>query len=64
MVFYALRKKLNKNIEKNIGKNGNAKYSQKRLNYAKQSAIDAPKKKAEATGDLIHNKIANKITKN
>ena len=32
------------------------KYSQRLLDYAKQSAIDAP-------GDFIGNKIANRITK-
>ena len=47
------------------------KYSQKLLDHAEQSAIDAFKiasrkaiqKTAEATGDLISNKIANRITK-
>ena len=47
------------------------KYSQKLLYHAKQSATIAVKtsskrdiqKAAEATGDLIRNKIANKITK-
>ena len=47
------------------------KYSQKLLDHAKESATDALKasskrfilKTAEATGDLIDNKIANKITK-
>ena len=47
------------------------KYSQKLLYHAKQSATIAVKtsskrdiqKTAEATGDLIRNKIANKITK-
>ena len=41
------------------------KYSPKLLDNAKQSATDAFKtaKTAEATGDLIGNKIANKITK-
>ena len=46
------------------------KYSQKRLDTAKKSSIDARKtaskraiqKTAEATGDLIGNKIADKIT--
>ena len=44
---------------------------QKRLDHTKQSATDALKtsserviqKTAEATGDLIYNKIANKITR-
>ena len=55
---------------KNISKNLSDKYSQKRLHHAKQSATDALKtsserviqKTAEATGDLIDNKIADKIT--
>ena len=44
---------------KNIGKksrNLSTKYSQKRLDHGKQSVTDA-------TGNLIGNKIANKITK-
>ena len=50
----------------------NGKYSQKLLGHAKQSATDALKnavskraiqKTAEATGDLIDNKIADKIAK-
>ena len=54
-----------KNIGKNVSKNLSCTYSQKLLNHAKQSATDALKtssKKAEATGDLIGNKIAYKIT--
>ena len=55
---------------KNIGKNLSSKYSQEILDHAKQSATDAFKtaskreiqKTAEATGDLIRNKIANKGT--
>ena len=47
------------------------KYSQKLLDHTKQSATDAFKtdskgviqKTAEATGDLIGNKIADRITK-
>ena len=49
----------------------NGKYSQNLLGHAKQSATDALKtstksviqKTAEATGDLIGNKTANKVTK-
>ena len=64
-----------KNIVKNIGisisKNLSGKYNKKLLGHAKQSATNvfktAPKraiqKTAEAAGDLIGNKIANKITK-
>ena len=56
---------------RNINKNLNNKYSQKLLGHAKQSAADALKtsskrvirKRAEATGDLIGNKIADKITR-
>ena len=58
-------------IGKNISKKLSGKYSQKRLDYAKQSATDVFKtaskranwKTAEATGDLIGNKIANKFTR-
>ena len=55
---------------KNIGKNLSNKYSQKIIDTTKKSATDAIKtasertiqKTAEATGDLIVNKIADKIT--
>ena len=55
---------------KNIGKNLSNKYSQKLLDTAKKSTIDAIKtaskrtiqKTAESTGDLIGNKIADEIT--
>ena len=55
---------------KKMGKNLNNKYSKKLLNSAKKSRIDTIKtaskrviqKKAEATGDSIGNKIAEKIT--
>ena len=55
---------------KNIGKSLDNKYGQKLLNSAKKSITDAKKtaskraiqKRAEATGDLIGNKIADKIT--
>ena len=54
---------------KNIGKNLNNKYSKKLLDTAKKSTTDAIKttskrviqKTAQATGDLISNKIADKI---
>ena len=60
-----------KNMGKNTGKNLNYKYSQKRLDHAKQSATDAHRtaskrgiqNTAEAIGDLIGNKIADEITK-
>ena len=55
---------------KNMGKILSNKYGQKLLDSAKKSATDAIKtaskraiqKTAEATGDLIVNKIAHKIT--
>ena len=55
---------------KNMGKNFSNKYGQKLLDSAKKSTTDAIKttskraiqKTAEATGDLIGNKIADKIT--
>ena len=55
---------------KNIGKNLSNKYRQKFIDTAKKSTTDAIKtaskkeiqKTAEATGDLISNKIADKIT--
>ena len=55
---------------KNIGKSLSNKYGQKFLDSAKKSTTDAIKtvsrraitKTAEATGDLIGNKIADKIT--
>ena len=54
---------------KNIGKYLSNKYGQKLLNSSKKSATDAIKtaskipaqKTAEATGDLIGNKIADKM---
>ena len=55
---------------KNMGKSLSSKYGQKLLDTAKKSATDAIKtaskraiqKTAEATSDLIGNKIADKIT--
>ena len=55
---------------KNIGKSLSNKYGQKLLDSAKKSTTDAIKtaskrtipKRAEATGNLIGNKIADKIT--
>ena len=57
---------MGKNIGINISKNLSAKYSPKLLDHAKQSATDALRispKTAEATGDLVSNRIANKTTK-
>ena len=58
-----------KNISKNVSKSLNSKYSQIFLDYAKHSVTDAFKtsskrviqKTAEASADLIGNKIADKI---
>ena len=69
---------MNKNIGKNISKSLSGKYSpvmlaarQNLLDYPKKSTTDALKiasnnairKIAEATGDFIGNKIANRTTK-
>ena len=62
---------IGKNIDKNLIKNLSDKYSQKILDHAKQSATDALKttskrvirKTAEATDDLIGNKIAERFTR-
>ena len=69
--FLSSAKNMGKNIGKNISKNLSGKHSQKILDHCKQSATDAFKttskiaiqKTAEATGDLIGNKIADAITK-
>ena len=69
--FLSFAKNMNKSIATTIGKNFSGIYSQKLLDYAKQLTTDALKttskrviqKKAEATGDLIGNKTAYKITK-
>ena len=66
-----LAKTMGKNIGTNISKNLSVEYSQKLLAHVKQSVIAAIKtgskraikKTAEATGNLICNKIADKITK-
>ena len=60
-----------RNMGKNISQNLSSKYSQKPLDHAKQFATDTLKtaskrviqKRAKATGDLIGNKIADRITK-
>ena len=64
-------KNICENIGKNISKNLTGKYCQKLLDQAKQSATNvfktaskrAIQETAEATGDLIRNKTAHKITK-
>ena len=56
---------------KNMNKNLSSKYSQNRLDYAKQFATDTLKiaskrviqKTGEATGDVTRNKVANKSTR-
>ena len=63
-----------KKIGENIGKNLTCKQSQKHLDHAKKSATDdlklktasnrAIQKIAEATGDLISNKIVDNNTPN
>ena len=60
-----------RNMGRNIGKNLSSIYSQKRLDHAKKFATDALKtsskraiqKTAEASGDLVGNKIADRNTK-
>ena len=60
---------MDKSIEKKLRENLSGKYSQKFLNYAKQSVIDALEtaseieiqKPEEENGDLISNKKADKI---
>ena len=61
---------MGKNIGITISKNMSGKYSQKLFDNAKKPATDSLKaakkviqKIAEATGDLIGNKIAKRITK-
>ena len=67
--FFA--KNMGRNIANNISKNLSIKYSQKLLNHAQESATDvfktdskkAIQKTPETTGDLIGNKIADRIRK-
>ena len=69
--FLSYAKNMGKNIGENIRKSLRGWYSQKILNDAKESATDVLKttskrmiqKTPQTTGDLIGNKIANKITK-
>ena len=68
--FLSFTKSMGRNIGKNKSKYLCSKYSHKLLGHIKQSATDAFKttskrviqKTAEATVDLIWNKIANQIT--
>ena len=70
MDVLSFAKNMGKNVGKNISKNLSSKYSPKLLDHAKQSGTGVLKtasktafqKTAEATGNLIRNKIA-KITK-
>ena len=71
MIFFLLLKIYYvKNISKSISKNVSKKFSQKRIDHAKHFTINAVKatskraiqKTAVATGDLIGNKIVDKIT--
>ena len=69
--FLFFAKNMCKNFGKNISKKIRSKYSQEFFENDKQYAINALKtvskramqKTAEATGDLIENKIAKKITR-
>ena len=62
---------MSKHISKNISNYFSGKWGQQLLDHDKQSATDAHitsskaviQKPAEATGDLIGNKITNRITK-
>ena len=68
---FCFAKNMGENIGKNISKMFSGKYNQILLDNAKQSPADALEttskriiqKTAEATGDLIGNKITNKIAR-
>ena len=61
---YSIEPRKDLSFAKNMGKSLSNKYGQKLLDSAKISTTDAIKiqKTAEATGNLIGNKIADKIT--
>ena len=69
--FLSFAKNMGKSIGKNICKNLSGKHSHKPLDHAKELAADALEatskkvilKIAEANGDLICNKITDRITK-
>ena len=66
--FFYFAKIIGKSTNKDMSKNLSGKYKQKLLDHAKHSARDGFKtvskqKAAEATGDLIGNKITDRITK-
>ena len=64
--FFSFIKTMGRNIGKNIIKNLSSKYSQKRLDHAKQSATDAPrfvlKRAIQKISEAICDSIGNKIT--
>ena len=64
--FLSFAKNMGKNIGNTIYKNLSSTYSQKLLNHAADAFKTAPEKaihkSAQATGDLIGNKIAYRIT--
>ena len=64
--FLSFAKNMGKNIGNTIYKNLSSTYSQKLLNHATDAFKTAPEKaihkSAQATGDLIGNKIAYRIT--
>ena len=69
--FLSFARNMGKIIGKNVSKDLSCTYSQKLLDHAKKSATDALKtaskrailKTAKANGDLIGNKIVDRITK-
>ena len=69
--FLPFARNIGKNVGKNLSKNLSSKYSEKLLYNAKQSATDvfktaskiAIQETAEATGNLIGNENADKITR-
>ena len=64
--FLSFARNMGKNVGKNISKNFSSKYSHKLFDHAKQSTTDTletpSQNTAEATDDLIGNKIAEKIS--
>ena len=70
MDFLSCATNMGKNVGKNISKNVSSRYSHKLLDHAKKYATDAletasrrsVQKTAEAPGDFIDNKIADKTT--
>ena len=65
--FLSFARNMGKYIGININKNLSKKYSQKLFDHATDALKTSPKRaiqrKAEATGDLIGNKISDRITK-